>query len=310
MYYLILSIVLVAFFILLLWVSITIVDLLLPFKGRSTRIAAITVVLLALGTLLLQCLASVEYDSPPLKPLDVEITEWTRITGRLLIGELEVKYPVAMRPDTSDMIEVTVRPDVSYVRPAQITRVEIPLDDNFILGARRPYTTTIIVDDVMRMSLTSLSFTVEELIPVTQTLGLNTRWAWTLKAPSTPGTHIFTIRAFHQEFSQPAWVGSFLVEVANPTPTPSPTSTPVPTTERIKNEFVDNSPSVFATCLTFIAAMATLYVTHQNNKRQAMIKKLEQENSATAQQQEAEKERLNAEIERLKSIRWWQVWRK
>ncbi len=181
------------------------------------------------------------------------------------------------------------------------------------------------------------------------TTGNPTTWLWSVIAPETEGRHDFYVnvgicekitRSCDNELTL---VGSILVAkptstptltlpptfthtptstptltltstpTSTPTSTLTPTSTPTPTptpslAQKIGTQLVNNFPVVLGAILTFIIGLFTILANIQNNKRSNEIErlKLEQQTQTAARKQAA----LEAEIARLKSIKWWQFWRR
>jgi hypothetical protein len=92
------------------------------------------------------------------------------------------------------------------------------------------------------------------------------------------------------------------------TPTPTPTATPIPPLKRAGEEILDDFPTVLAAVLTFIVGMTGLWLKY--GKTQQRIKDLEDEITRLSKERDETKENLEEEIKRLKSIKWWQFWRR
>jgi hypothetical protein len=93
----------------------------------------------------------------------------------------------------------------------------------------------------MRAELASPGLEVEAVHPATQPVALDeisrpTSWAWTLRAPETPGKQVMTLSLYREGDEAPVWVGSFRVDIvaeataADEASEAMPTATAAPTT--------------------------------------------------------------------------------
>ena len=83
----------------------------------------------------------------------------------------------------------------------------------------------------MRAELSSPSFEIESQHPSQQYINIQevnqpTSWAWAIRAPNALGKQVLTLKIYLKQDINPAWVGSFYVEVVEASPTPQPTETP------------------------------------------------------------------------------------
>jgi hypothetical protein len=278
-----------------------------------------------------------------------ETTDNPNISQTDVLGELNVEYPMRMIPESSDtvILSIYIPPALASLKPVSVERIQIPDDIPAVIGELNFYRTTILVAETMRAELSSPSFEIERLHPSQQYVKIQevsqpTSWAWTIRAPNALGKQVFTLKIYLKQDINPAWVGSFYVEVVEPSPTPKPTETPtriptatptytatpiptptpiytatptstptptpLPPLSRVANQLIENSTTVLGAILTFIAAMAGIYA--QYNKKKDKIEKLQEEISQISKERQEEHETLNREITRLKSIKWWQFWRR
>ncbi|MBD3251020.1 hypothetical protein GF380_00875 [Candidatus Uhrbacteria bacterium] len=265
-----------------------------------------------------------------------ETTDNSDVSSEIL-GEINVEYPIRMSPEMSDMViaSIFIPEALANLKSSDIIRIVIPADEPPIIGELNLHKTTILIAEAMRVELSSPTFEFEALKPSRQNVSIQeinqeTFWAWTIQAPSILGTQIFTMKVYLKEDINPVWIGSFYVQVIRPsdtpqptetstytptntstytiTPTSTPTLTPAPPLSKVTNRLIEKSATVFGAILTFIAAMTGIYV--QNNRTKDRIEEL-QENIREISDKRDERYRfLNSEISRLRSIKWWQFWRR
>jgi hypothetical protein len=288
-------------------------------------------------------------ETPTTTPTQVrlETTEDALLSHTSKLGKLDVEYPAMMSPASSDTViaSIYIPPFLASVDRISIERIVLPYDLPRTIGGLGLHSATLLLVERMRVELSSLSFSVKDESPPVQEISINkfnvpTYWAWTIQAPNAPGFHIFTISVFMGDDVEPSWIGSFRVEVAEPTatavptntptdtptvtatstptptptytpsPTPTPTVTPTPTplpiVRQVRDQLVNNSATICVAFIPLVGVIAGLYVSNQSSKRESKVKELE----ATIAKSKEERERLNREITRLRSIRWWQIWRK
>ena len=247
--------------------------------------------------------------------LSFETTDNPNISQTDVLGDLNVEYPMRMSPESSDTVILSIYIPTALVnlKPMSVERIQIPDDIPAIIGELNSYQTTILVTEIMRAELSSPGLEIVESLHASQQyvniqeVNKPTSWAWTIRAPNALGRQVFTLKIYLNQDINPAWVGSFYVEVVEPSPTPKPTETPLPLLSRVANQLIENSTTVFGAILTFIAAMAGIYA--QYNKTKDKIDKLQEKISEISKREE-EHETLNREIAHLKSIKWWQFWRR
>jgi hypothetical protein len=174
----------------------------------------------------------------PTKPL--EIAEETTITDKDVLAQLEVEYPVSLRPNESANIflEIYIPPELASIEPEVFTRILIPPDEPYRLREFKTHYSVILASRVMRVELSSQAFQIEDIYPATQEVDIDTGnkstiWSWNIVAPGSMGRHELTCKVYRGEDEVPGWVGSIEIEVAETTPTPTdtpvPTATPAPT---------------------------------------------------------------------------------
>jgi len=286
--------------------------------------------------------------TPSLKPTPMptptpffETTDNPNISQTDVLGELNVEYPMRMSPESSDTVILSIYIPVALasLKPVSVAKIPIPDDIPAVIGGVNFYRTAILVAETMRAELSSPSFEIEGLHPSQQYVNVqetnrSTSWAWAIRAPNVLGKHVFTLKIYLKQDVNPAWAGCFYVEVvepsptpeptptptytatstptptptytATPTPTPTPTSTPQSTISRVADRFIENSAVVFGSILAFISAIIGIYSRYRKTKDK--IEKLEKEISEISKEREKEREAVNKEIARLKSIKWWQFW--
>lgn len=259
----------------------------------------------------------------------LEIPAGVSIPPDTVLGELEAEYQPKMSRRASQAVMVTIRvpPELVSLAPLEVARIEI--DPTATLGELETSRTTILVADTMRVELTSPSFEIEGQFPTKQQVDIQgtgepTRWAWTIRAPDAAGIHVAAIRVYLWEDTSPSWLGSVEIEVVDLPPTPAPTSTPTstptptpvptptpPALQRVIDGLIANPASILDTCCAAFAAVVVAaiaaYADIRNSRRQEKIQRLELERQA---KQDQEEKGLEREIARLKSIRWWQFWRR
>ena len=228
----------------------------------------------------------VPMDTP--SPTPTAFFETTRATtsDSETLGELDVEYPMRVSPGSSDtvILSIYVPASLASLKPMSVERVQLPDDVPAIIGDLNSYRTTILVAETMRAELSSPGFEVESLHPAQQQVNIHevnqpTSWAWTIRAPSSLGRQVFTLRIYLNQEISPAWVGSFHVEVVESSPTRAPTHTIAPTStlaptpltplSRAVNELIDNSATVLGAVLSFIAAMFGIYVRRSKTEDKA-----------------------------------------
>ncbi|MBN1135913.1 MAG: hypothetical protein JXM73_04975 [Anaerolineae bacterium] len=168
--------------------------------------------------------------SGPLGPgttVVLETNEGVAPTSRTALGELSIEYPLRMNAGTSNFVvlQVYIPAMLASLSPLEVERVEIPEDAPAVAGTLNTYQATIMVGEMMRIELHSLTFDVEELYPAAQRVDLDevnkaTIWSWEIKAPGSAGAHVVTVRAYVGDEARPVWVRSLEIEVVGAAPTP------------------------------------------------------------------------------------------
>jgi len=245
---------------------------------------------------------------------EVEILGDTDISNDSVLGELEVEYPMQMSPESSNIVIVSIYVPIQLASasPMSIERIVVTPDAPRIMGKVSSYYATMLIAKTMRVELSSArgGFEIENLYPPVQQVNIYdlrkpTYWAWTIKAPSTLGSHVLVIRAYLGEAANPSWVGCIEIEVVELTPTPvptdtptsTPTLTPTPTLTQIPNptptptltltptlmppvrqvvdQLIDNSAAILIALITLSGSLTGVYATIQKSKRETHIKTLE-----------------------------------
>ena len=195
------------------------------------------------------------------------------IPNKEIVGNLNIQYPVKINSGSSKTISLHIN------IPAELASLE-----NYQVDARQPdnphplgkysdFSTLILVSAKMRVELVAPNFTVQELYPSEQTLDLSVPnphadWGWTITAPGLPNEYVLVVKVFLAENPVPAWVGSFDVEVTDPTilPTPAPVPTDRPYSDRILEDLADNIVTLIGALLTTIVALIGLYFQYRKTK--------------------------------------------
>ena len=309
------------------------------------KVLFLVVVLSMVGLMLSACQAEIILTEVPAPK--VEILGDTDISNDSVLGELEVEYPMQMSPDSSDTVIVSIYVPIQLASasPMSIERIVVTPDAPRIMGKLSSYYATILIAKTMRVELSSVrrGFEIENLYPPVQEVNIYdfdkpTYWAWTIKAPSTLGSHVLVIRVYLGEATNPSWVGCIEIEVVKLTPTPVPTDTPtstptltptptltqipspmptptptltptlVPPGRKLVDQLIENSAAILIALITVSGALAGAYAEIKNSKRETHIKALELQLQIAKDKEQ--QEALEKEIAHLKSIRRWHFWRK
>lgn len=289
---------------------------------------------LVLSMVSIACETASPYKYTPM-PVKVEILGDTDISNDSVLGELKVEYPMQMSPDSSDTVSVSVYVPIQLASasPKTFERIVVTPDAPRIMGKLSSHYAVMLIAKTMRVELSSVreGFEIENLYPPLQQVNIYdvykpTYWAWTIKAPSTLGSHVLVIRVYLGEATNPSWVGCIEIEVveliptpvptdtptSTPTLTPTPTSTPTPTlvppVRQVVGQLIDNSASILIALITLSGTLAGVYATIQNSRRETHIKTLELQLQIAKDKEK--QEALEKEIAHLKSIKWWHFWRK
>lgn len=152
--------------------------------------------------------------------LQFETTAGTEPNPAAIFGSVNVSYPLRFSPGSSDVLRVLVQrpPALASLTAGDFDRIPIPPDAPPIVGTVNHYEATILIQNSMRMELTSPTFAVDALNATEQPVNTNpgseaTLWAWTVVAPEAPGLHVLVVQAFLGADSAPVWARSFQVEV-------------------------------------------------------------------------------------------------
>ncbi len=187
----------------------------------------------------------------------LEVSSGTEVTDTDLFGEINVEYPIRLSAGSSDVVRVLIQrpPELASVSPVSFERITIPPDAPPIIGELEAYRATILIQNQMRLELTSPTFIVQNLEPAAQVVAVApgsdpTLWAWSIAAPNTPGLHILALTVYLGDNPNPVWIRTFQLEVISSTALATPT--PLPLIDR------PGAVAVLGAVATIIAALIGL----------------------------------------------------
>ena len=273
-------------------------------------------------------------------PYYFEIVKLYEVKPNDVLGEILVSYPLWLRPGNSDQVKILIQlpQEVQDALVASATRVDIPATATPIVGKSEVQRSNIVIDNRIRVELASITLDVQprtELIQDVniQDVGQPSEWIFSIKAPADMGYHLLDVSVFLDENSDsPSWIGSYQIEVLEPTSTPQPTSaptftatlpaspTPIPTPtptpsfcESIIIQIRDEPMDGISWLLGGLGMIALGFwkLVLPNLQRKDSIKRLEAELKILKRRGAPKDVRYDMEekIVRLRSIRWWEFWR-
>ena len=235
------------------------------------------------------------------------------------LGSLDFTSPATMRLGESGLVRLVITPDSALTSLPLATITPLSTNDpNNVLQ----FSDRLQIYPVMSAELKGVNF---EIIsdghaekPVTSTDMVE--WVWSV-TPKKSGRQSLVliisipviidqardILSAHPLKNIPIEImveGTPTLELSD-TPVPTPTIL-VPVSDRIRDQLIENSSSVFAAILVFISGLFTVYATIRSSMIQADVKSLREQLYKDVQ----EKEKLEKQIKYLESIRWWQICRK
>jgi hypothetical protein len=271
----------------------------------------------------------------PTPKYELEVTGRTSSWQSGVLGQLAIEYPLIMLPGSSDVfvLQISIPELLASVEPMAVSQVRSHSDVPRVVGQPNSFMVVVCVTETMRAELTSIAFNIQNNGSSIQEIDLDdyektTYWTWTIQPKQdVAGSQILTLLLYPDNSDTPWWSGHLEVDVVNPTPTPgvptvtptytpqptftptpSPTSTPQPPLIRVGDAVIDDFPAVLTAILTFIIGIVGLRL--QYGKTQHRIKDLEDEIENLTTEHGIVEKKLRAEIKRLKTIKWWQFWRR
>ena len=235
------------------------------------------------------------------------------------LGSLDFTSPTTMRLGESGLVRLVIIPDSALTGLPLATITPLSANDS---GAVLQFSDQLQIYPVMRAELNGANF---EIVsdgylekPVTSTDMVE--WVWSV-TPKKIGRQslvliisvpviidqardILSVRPLKSIPIEIVVEGTPTLELSD-TPVPAP-ATPVPISDRIRDQLIENTSSIFAAILVFISGLFTVYATIRSSMIQADVKNLREQ----LQKDVREKEKLEKQIEYLESLRWWQIWRK
>jgi hypothetical protein len=204
-------------------------------------------------------------------------------------GAMNFEYPVYLLPNSSEIVTLTITPDldVGTDLPERFQRIPVPSDIPLDIGEYHHHSSNILFAPEMRVTLTSEGISVVDLDAPKKfmDLGTETLWLWSIRTPPDFGTHPLLLRLYFGDNESPIWSFSFTLSVTYPTetalptvtrsPTPLPTLTPtlVPTLtplptetstktvgQRLGDVWIEKSPDVFGNFLDLSGVLTTALV--------------------------------------------------
>lgn len=249
-----------------------------------------------------------------------------RIVDKLPLGTLMLHFPSTMYYGDSARVSLTIFPeDIDEELPTIVPTIN-PIHGEFT----KEYEDKTPTYPRMSAELLCINFTMGTDGYVEKDINSSgpTSWTWTI-TPEKTGAQALTlnITTSYQttssgEIINPKLIKSIpfdiMVEENNPFSgsisataippidelTPSPSDSKV--SKEVAKNLIDNSSAVLASILLFFGTILTLITSIQNSKRQAAINEIQQQIT----KENFEKKKLEEEISRLKSIKWWQFWRR
>lgn len=279
-------------------------------------------------------------DTPTPAPQSYEIVKLYAVQPTDVLGEILVSYPLWMRPGNSDQVKILIQlpQEVQDALVSSANRVDIPATATPIVGKSSIHRSSIIIDDRMRVELASITLDVQPRTASIQEINIRevgqaSEWIFSIKAPADLGYHLLDVSVFLDENSDsPSWIGSYQIEVLEPTSTPQPTSaptftatlpaspTPIPTPtptpsfcESILIQIRDEPMDGISWLLGGLGVIALGFwkLVLPNLQRKDSINRLEDELKILKRKGAPKDARYGIEVKiaRLRSIRWWEFWR-
>lgn len=222
------------------------------------------------------------------------------------IGSLQLTTPAVIKLGESSVVRLAITPDSALTGLPQATITALSPNDS---GHVLQFSDRVQIYPSMIANLEGINFEVtSDGYPEKPIVSSSTvEWIWSV-TPKASGkqTLVLTIAIpviidQIRDLISVQPLKSIPIEILVEG-TPTPTSA----IERIGERLIENAPLVLGTLLAFTGTMFTVFASIQNSRRQAAVENLKQQAAKDAQ----ERERLDREIARLRSIRWWQFWRR
>jgi hypothetical protein len=268
-------------------------------------------------------------------PIELEIAERASNIQSGIPGQIEAEYPMSLSPGSSDtfLLTILVPQLLASARPVAVSQVTIPDDVPRVIRKSQSFATYVYITETMRAELSSPAFEIDAHYKASQNIdvrnpGSPTYWTWTIKPRENKvETQVLTLLIYPDNSNIPWWSGHFEIDILRPSPTPeppipaptstpkptsiptpTPTATPMPPLKRAGEAILDDFPAVLSAMLVFIVGMMGLWLKY--GKTQQRIEDLEDKVSHLSKARDEKRENLEEEIEYLKSIKWWQFWRR
>lgn len=275
---------------------------------------------------------SVEYEVQPDGTL--KRTAYLSV-GDLGYGKLEIIAPSVLGFGQSGLIQLKITPDSALGKFLPVT-VDLESATNSQYGIY--VSDRVQIYPVMIAELHGLAFDIAPTGPQKQvvTSASQAVWSWSVspKWPISDEQYLFLTVSIPVLLDQTVeQVGTTLKEIpiqvrvevtplptGSPTPThtptptptftptPTPTPKPLPLPQRLGDSLVTNFAGIVVGIIALIGVLVTAYASIRNSKRSSSIKDLAIK--LEADKSKEERQRLEQEIAHLKSIKWWQFWRR
>lgn len=212
------------------------------------------------------------------------------------IGQLSLTMPSKINLGGSSVVSLSITPDNNL---AKLIKITVPTQNSGSLPQPFQFTDTIDLYPIMSADLSSAGFEITANDQPEKVIFSDrpTEWAWTIKAKED-GVQLLLVR-----ISIPAIIEG----VEQPISTPLKNiPVEIRVTKSLSGRIEDTSSYLLPSLIGLVGVLLSIYANNQAKERERKILKLEKQISEGA----IEKQKLNQEISRLKSISVWQFWRK
>ena len=212
------------------------------------------------------------------------------------LGKLLLTSPKEMKLGDTGIVRLSITPDSAVGFPPIAS---IPTQNTDSALPAFQFTDRIDIFPIMQADLTGAGFEIMSNGSPEKVILSNkvTEWVWTIK-PQDEGTHVLLI-----QISIPVIIDGYQKDLDTPLKN---IPVEIKVTKSLSRKIDDSTPYLVPSLIGFIGVLLGIYANNQAKERERKIAELEKQILEGA----IEKQKLNQEVNRLKSISIWQFWRK
>lgn len=212
------------------------------------------------------------------------------------VGQLLLTSPKEMSLGDSGIVRLSITPDSAIGFPSVVS---IPTQNTDTAIPAFKFTDRIDIFPIMQADLTGAGFEITSNSSPEKVILSNkvTEWVWTIK-PQDEGTHVLLIQV-----SVPVIIDGYQKDLDTPLQN---IPVEIKVTKSLSRKIDDSTPYLIPSLIGFIGVLLGIYANNQAKERERKIAELEKQ----ILEGSVEKQKLNQEVIRLKSISIWQFWRK